>query len=364
MTKRVYNFSAGPATLPLPVLEKAQQTFLALPEAGMSVLEMSHRSEWFTHIIETAEANIRKLYSIPGNYSVLFLQGGATLQFSMLAASFLRGSSTPADYVLTGSWANKAIKEANKEGPTHIAWDGKGDNFIRVPRQDELELNADSPYVHITSNETIQGVEWQKEPDTQGVPLLCDMSSDFLSRPIDVSKYAMIYAGAQKNAGGAGVTVVIVRNDMLEKVPENLPSMMDYRLLAEKKSLYNTPPSYAIYIVMLVTEWLLNQIGGLEAMNRINQQKAGLLYELIDQSDGFYNGHAQTDSRSLMNVTWRLPNDDLQATFLKQAKACNLYELKGHRSVGGIRASIYNAMTMEGVQALRDFMMDFQKQHG
>ncbi len=361
--KRVYNFSAGPATLPLPVLEQAQQTFLALPEAGMSVLEMSHRSSWFTEIIETTEANIRKLYNIPGNYKVLFLQGGASLQFSMLSASFLRGSNTPADYVLSGSWANKAIKEAGKEGPTNIAWDGKPDNFVRVPKQDELSLTSGSPYMHVTSNETIQGVQWAQTPDAQGAPLICDMSSDFLSRPINVEDYAMIYAGAQKNAGGSGVTVVIIRDDMLEKVPDNMPSMLDYRLMAEKKSLYNTPPSYAIYIVMLVTDWLLNQIGGLQKMTQINQEKANLLYSVIDQSEGFYSGHAQEDSRSLMNVTWRLPNDDLQAIFLDQAKACDLYELKGHRSVGGIRASIYNAMTLKGVEALRDFMVEFQKQH-
>jgi len=361
--KRVYNFSAGPATLPLPVLEKAQQTFLALPDAGMSVLEMSHRSTWFTEIIETTEANIRKLYNIPGNYKVLFLQGGATLQFSMLSASFLRGSSTPADYILSGSWANKAIKEATKEGLTNIAWDGKNDNFVRMPKSDELSLTSGAPYVHMTSNETIQGVQWTQTPDTQGAPLICDMSSDFLSHPINVEDYAMIYAGAQKNAGGSGVTVIIIRDDMLEKVPGNLPSMLDYRLMAEKKSLYNTPPSYAIYIVMLVTEWLVNQIGGLEKMNQINQEKASLLYDLIDQSEGFYDGHAQSDSRSLMNVTWRLQKGDLQTTFIDQAKACDLYELKGHRSVGGIRASIYNAMTLEGVQALKDFMIDFKSQN-
>lgn len=364
MTKRVYNFSAGPATLPLSVLEEAQRDLVALPEAGMSVLEMSHRSSWFTEIVERAEANVRKLYDVPEHYQVLFLQGGASLQFSMVAINFLRGSGKPADYILSGSWANKALKEARREGAVNAAWDGSNDGYSRVPTQQELVLDPNAAYVHMTSNETIQGIQFSYTPDTGGVPLICDMSSDFISRPIELERYAMVYAGAQKNAGGAGATVVIIRNDLLQHVPEGQHSMLDYRLLAEKHSLYNTPPSFAIYTVMLVSGWLLNEVGGLAQVDAQNRQKAQLLYDVIDQSEGFYRGHAAADSRSLMNVTWRLADERLQLRFLEQAKACDLYELKGHRSVGGIRASIYNAMPLEGVRALRDFMVDFQQRHG
>lgn len=369
MEKRVYNFSAGPATLPSTVLEQAQRHLMALPGAGMSVLELSHRSSWFEQIIETSEANLRQLLNVPQHYKVLFLQGGASLQFSMLAINFLRNSGKSADYIVTGSWGKKAVKEARREGSVNVVWDGQTEHYARVPKQDELNLNPDATYVHLTSNETIEGVQYHGEIAGSGeiaggaVPLICDMSSDFISRPIDVSRYAMIYAGAQKNAGGSGVTLVIIRDDLLERVPENMHSMMDYRLMAEKKSLYNTPPSFAIYIVMLVTRWLLDEVGGLEQMAKINREKALILYDVIDQSGGFYRGHAQPDSRSAMNVTWRLSEESLEQEFLQQAQACDLYQLKGHRSVGGIRASLYNAMPTEGVKALRDFMAEFQKQH-
>lgn len=363
MEKRVYNFSAGPATLPPAVLEEAKRHLMALPGAGMSVLELSHRSSWFEQIIETSEANLRQLLNVPGHYKVLFLQGGASLQFSMLAINFLRNSGKPADYIVTGAWSKKAVKEARREGTVNVVWDGQTDDYTRVPQRDELNLNPDASYVHFTSNETIEGVQYDGEVAGSAAPLICDMSSDFISRPIDVTRYAMIYAGAQKNAGGAGVTLVIIRDDLLERVPDNMHSMMDYRLMAEKKSLYNTPPSFAIYIVMLVTRWLLDEVGSLEQMAKINREKALILYDVIDESDGFYRGHAQRGSRSTMNVTWRLSAEALEQQFLQQAQACDLVQLKGHRSVGGIRASIYNAMPMEGVKALRDFMAEFQKQH-
>jgi phosphoserine aminotransferase len=281
----------------------------------------------------------------------------------MVPINFLRGTGKPADYILTGSWGEKAIQEAAREGSAQVAWNGKAENHVRAPQQEELDLDPNAAYAHFTSNETIQGVEFPSEPDTGTVPLICDGSSDFLSRPIAVERYGLIYAGAQKNAGPAGVTIVIIRDDLLERVPDNLPAMLDYRLQAKNKSLYNTPPAFAIYIVMLVTRWLLEQIGGLEKMAALNREKAALLYDAIDRSEGFYRGHARPDSRSMMNVTWRLPSEELEKEFVKQAQPLGLYELKGHRSVGGIRASIYNAMPPEGVSALRDFMLEFQRQH-
>lgn len=357
MAQRVWNFSAGPGMLPLSVLEEAQRDLLALPGVGMSVLEISHRSKWFDAIIEEAEQNLRELLRIPSHYKVLFLQGGASLQFAMVPMNLLGGGS--ADYIVTGSWGEKAYKEAVKVGKARLAWNGKAENYTRIPRPDELELDPNAAYVHFTSNETIQGVQFPAEPPVGDRPLVCDASSDFLSRPIPIERYALIYAGAQKNAGPAGVTIVIIREDMLARTPENMPAMLDYRLQAENRSLYNTPPVFAIYMVMLVTRWLRDTIGGLERMYQINREKANLLYEVIDQSEGFYRGHAHPEYRSLMNVTWRLPSEELEKEFLKEAEAHQLYELKGHRSVGGCRASIYNAMPLEGVRALREFMLDF-----
>jgi phosphoserine aminotransferase len=360
MTKRVYNFSAGPSVLPLPVLEEAQRDLVALPEAGMSILEVSHRSKWFIEVLEEAEANLRQLLQIPANYQVLFLQGGANLQFSMVPINLLRGQDKPADYIITGSWSVKAMQEAQREGEVRVIWNGKTDKFVRVPQPSELTTDSQAAYVHFTSNETIQGVEFFTEPVVGNVPLICDMSSDFMSRPLDVSRYGLIYAGAQKNAGPAGVTIVIVRDDLLENIPNDIHTMLNYRIHAEKKSSFNTPPVFAIYMVMLVTRWLLNDIGGLEKMATLNQQKAQLLYDAVDQSNGFYRGHAQPDSRSIMNVTFNLTTPELEQAFIKQAQTHDLHTLKGHRSVGGVRASIYNAMPIEGVQALRDFMIEFQ----
>ncbi|GIV17469.1 MAG: phosphoserine aminotransferase [Armatimonadota bacterium] len=363
MTERVFNFSPGPATLPLPVLQEVQQNLLALPGVGASILEISHRSKTFEQIIAQAEENIRRLLNLPPEYHVLFLQGGASLQFSQVPMSFLRGTGRSADYIVTGSWAKRALAEAQREGNVRVVWDGKGENYSRVPGHGEYEVDPNAAYVHFTSNETIQGIQFPSEPETGDVPLVCDASSDFLSRHIDVARYGLIYAGAQKNVGPAGVTIVIIRQDLLEQVPDNLPTMLNYKVHAEHRSLYNTPPVFAVYIVMLVTRWLLENIGGLEQMHAINRQKAQMLYDAIDRSEGFYRGHAQPDSRSLMNVTWRLPSEELETAFVQQAKEAGLHELKGHRSVGGIRASIYNAMPIEGVRTLVEFMEHFRQKH-
>jgi phosphoserine aminotransferase len=363
MTERIFNFSAGPAVLPVPVLEEAQRNLLALPGVGMSVLEISHRSKPFDAIIQNAEADLRALLGIPSNYKVLFLQGGASLQFSMVPMNLLaKGRS--ADYILTGSWGQGAIKEAKKFGAVREAASTADSNFSRVTEQHELKLDPEAAYVHFTSNETIFGVEYKSEPEVGGVPLVCDMSSDFISRPVDVSKYGLIYAGAQKNAGPAGATIVIVRDDLLERVPEGLPAMLDYRNLAKNNSMYNTPPCFPIYICGLVFKWLKDEVGGLEKIHALNKEKAQILYDAIDASGGYYRGHAVPESRSLMNVTFRLPSEDLENKFTKEATAAGLDGLKGHRSVGGIRASIYNAFPKEGVVKLVEFMREFQRRNG
>jgi phosphoserine aminotransferase len=360
MTERVYNFSAGPATLPVSALEQAQGEMLNYRGTGMSVMEMSHRSKAFESIIHEAEADLRKLLNIPENYKVLFLQGGASLQFAMVPMNLLPKGSR-ADYILTGSWGQGAIKEAKKLGSVREAATTADTNFNRLPKPEEIKLDSNAAYVHFTSNETIFGVEFDEEPSTGDVPLVCDMSSDFISRPIDVSKYGLIYAGAQKNAGPAGATIVIVRDDLLERVPENLPAMLDYRNLAKSGSMYNTPPCYAIYICGLVFKWLINDIGGLEKIHALNKEKAKLLYDAIDSSDGYFRGHAEKDCRSLMNVTFRLPSEELENKLVKEATAVGLDGLKGHRSVGGLRASIYNAFPKAGVEKLVEFMSEFQK---
>ena len=360
MTERIYNFSAGPAVLPESVLKKAQADLFALPGVGMSVLEISHRSATFEQIIKEAEDDLRRLLNIPANYKVLFLQGGASLQFSMVPMNLLpKGKS--ADYILTGSWGQSAIREAKKLGTVREAASTADTNFNRLPRPEEIRLDPDAAYVHFTSNETIFGVEFQQEPDFGDAPLICDASSDFISRPLDVSKYGLIYAGAQKNAGPAGATIVIIREDLLERVPEGLPAMLDYKNLAKNGSMYNTPPCFAIYICGLVFKWALNEVGGLEKVQALNQQKAKILYDAIDASDGYYRGHAEKDCRSLMNVTFRLPSEEQEKKFIKEATAAGLDGLKGHRSVGGLRASIYNAFPQSGVEKLVEFMSEFQK---
>ncbi|MEX2273971.1 MAG: 3-phosphoserine/phosphohydroxythreonine transaminase [Actinomycetota bacterium] len=364
MSDRVWNFSAGPATLPERVLAEAREGIHELSGSGMSILEISHRSPAFQDVIAEAEAELRALLGIPDSYAVLFLQGGASLQFSMVAMNLLRGRTPGADYVVTGSWGAKAVSEARHEGSLRIVWSGEDEGFTRVPRPNELRITDDAAYVHFTSNETIQGVQWQSEPDTpDGVPLVCDMSSDFLSRPIEIDRYGVLFAGAQKNAGPAGVTVVALRRELLDRVPDGLPSMLDYRTQEKSKSLYNTPPTFAIYVVMLVARWLRDEIGGLGEMASRNAEKAGLLYDAIDGSGGFYRGHADPSSRSRMNVTFRLPSEDLERRFLDIAAERGLLELKGHRSVGGLRASIYNAMPLEGVRTLTELLETFRAEH-
>jgi phosphoserine aminotransferase len=362
MTERIFNFSAGPAVLPESVLKKAQEDLFALPGVGMSVLEVSHRSAAFEQIIKEAEEDLRKLLATPENYKVLFLQGGASLQFTMVPMNLLpKGAS--ADYILTGSWGQGAIKEAKKLGTVREAATTADTNFNRLPAPDAIKLDPNAAYVHFTSNETIFGVEFQEEPHVGDVPLVCDMSSDFISKPIDVSKYGLIYAGAQKNAGPAGATIVIIRDDLLERVPDGLPAMLDYRNLAKNGSMYNTPPCFAIYLCGLVFKWALNE-GGLTALHARNAEKAKILYDAIDASDGYYRGHAEKDCRSLMNVTFRLPSEELEKKFIKESTAAGLDGLKGHRSVGGLRASIYNAFPKAGVEKLVEFMSEFQKNNG
>lgn len=358
--KRAYNFNPGPGALPLEVLQQAQAELLDFKGTGMSVMEISHRSKEFEAVIQTAEADLRDLLGIPANYKIMFLQGGATLQFAMLAMN-LRATGS-ADYIVTGAWSKIALKEAQKLGTARAAANTEKEGFNCIPAS--LDLDPNAAYLHMTSNETIHGVEYFSEPTPlDGVPLVCDTSSDFISRPIDISKYAFLYAGAQKNAGPSGVTVVIARDDMLERTPANLPVMLDYKTLAASGSLHNTPPSFAIYMVGLVFQWAKRQ-GGLAAIEKVNRVKAGLVYDAIDQSGGFYRGHAKPEARSLMNIPFRLPSEELEETFAKEAKKNNLIGLKGHRSVGGMRASVYNAVTTEGAQSLVDFMKEFQKKNG
>jgi phosphoserine aminotransferase len=357
MTERIYNFSAGPAVLPVPVLEQAQREMLSLPGVGMSVMEISHRSKPF----DGAERGLRELMGSPENYRVLFLQGGASLQFSMIPMNLLTEGAS-ADYIVTGSWGKKAVKEAKKVGAVNIAADLADSRYTRTPEPHEIKLDGNAAYVHVTSNETIEGVEWKDDPDVGDVPLVSDASSDIMSRPVDVSKYGLIYAGAQKNLGPSGVTLVIIRDDLLKRIPDGLHTMLDYRTHADNDSLYNTPNTWGIYILNLVCQWVKDK-GGLEAVYRENQTKAKLIYDAIDATD-FYRGHAAVESRSLMNVTFRLPTEELEKQFAKEANNAKLDGLKGHRSVGGLRASIYNAFPREGCEALVQFMREFERVNG
>jgi phosphoserine aminotransferase len=358
---RAYNFSAGPAVLPEEVLRQAQEEMLDWRGSGMSVMEMSHRGKEFVSIAEQAEADLRELLAVPDNYKVLFLQGGASTQFAMVPLNLLQGKSG-ADYINTGSWSKKAISEAKRYCSVNVAGSSEAAGFTTVPAQSELKLNPEAAYVHHTPNETIGGVEFPYVPETGDVPLVADMSSNILSRPIDVAKYGVIYAGAQKNIGPAGLTVAIVRDDLIGKAAEATPAMLDYAPHVEADSMYNTPPTYAWYLAGLVFQWLKRN-GGLTAMAEVNQRKAKALYDAIDTSD-FYSNPVDKNCRSLMNVPFILANADLDAAFLSEAKAAGLVTLKGHRSVGGMRASIYNAMPEEGVKALIDFMADFEKRNG
>jgi phosphoserine aminotransferase len=362
-TPRVFNFAAGPAVLPLPVLEEAQRDLVSMPGVGMSILEMSHRGKFFEGVLQQTERDIRTLAGVPDGYKVLFLPGGASLQFSMVPLNFLPRDGS-ADYIVSGAWSQKAVKEAKKVGGVKIAWTGEADNFKTIPAQADLKLDPNAAFVSFTSNETIHGVEFKYVPDTGNVPLVCDTSSDMFSRPIDVTKHALIYAGAQKNIGPAGVALVIIKDEWLKKRVEDarLPTMLSYAIHAENTSMYNTPPVFAIYIMGLVMKWLLG-IGGLAGIHEINQRKAAKLYAEIDRT-GFYKGHSAKACRSLMNVTFRLPSEELEAAFAKEAKAAGLDGLKGHRSVGGLRASIYNAFPEAGIDALVSFMQEFEKRNG
>jgi phosphoserine aminotransferase len=357
---RIYNFSAGPAILPTEVLEKAQRELLSLDGIGMSVMEISHRSKHFAPYLEAAERGIRASLQVPENYRVLFLQGGASLQFSMIPMNFLK---TSADYVVTGAWSEKAVQEARKSGAVNVIYSTKDGGYRSVPAQEELNFSPSADYVHYCSNETIDGVEFKYDLDGKGIPVVCDASSNILSKPIDIEKYALIYAGAQKNIGPSGVTLVIIRDDLLERAPANQFSMLDYRAFAAHDSMPNTPNTWGIYLVSLVCEWLTEK-GGVAEIARLNEEKAKILYDAIDSSDGFYRGHAETAARSLMNVTFRLPSEDLESQFVAEAAAHGLDGLKGHRSVGGIRASVYNAFPKEGALALVEFMREFAHRNG
>ena len=360
-SSRIYNFSAGPAVLPLPVLEEAQRDLVMLPGVGMSVMEISHRSKTFEGILAQAEADMRSLAGIPPNYKVLFLQGGASLQFSMVPMNLLTAGAV-VDYVVTGDWAKKAMKEAKRVGTTNVAATTEAGGFKRVPKPAEIKYTPGAAYVHMTSNNTIFGTQFHEFPETTGAPLVCDTSSDMYSKPIDVSKFGLIYAGAQKNLGPSGVTVVIIREDLLSRSADTLPTMLSYKTHADNGSMYNTPPAFGIYILGLVLKWMKG-VGGLEAIGKINARKGKALYDELDRSD-FWRPHAEQDSRSLMNVTFRLPNEDLEKLFVKQSTEAGFDGLKGHRSVGGLRASIYNAFPEEGVNALVQFMREFEKKNG
>jgi len=359
---RIHNFNPGPAALPLPVLEEIQESFLNYKRCGMSIVEMSHRSKEFEAILGDAILRTKRLLKLDDRFHVLFLQGGATLQFAMIPMNFLTDGGS-ADYVNTGTWSTNAIKEArvlNK--PIQVVASSEDKQFTYIPGP--ITFNPDAVYAHITSNNTIRGTQWSRFPDTRGVPIIADMSSDFMSRPFDARPFGLVYAGAQKNIGPAGVTLVIVRDDLLARVPENLPVMLKYTTFSSKNSLYNTPPAFAIYVVQLVLKWIEETVGGLENMASVNRAKAERLYRCIDESGGFYRGTAEPASRSQMNVTFRLAGEDLEKRFLDEATKNGLGGLKGHRSVGGCRASLYNAVSMEAVDALVEFMNTFAKRNG
>lgn len=361
MSQRIHNFNAGPAALPLPVLEQIQNEMLDFRGSGMSVLEVSHRSKWFEEVLDDAIVRIKRLLKLDDRFQVLFLQGGASTQFCMVPMN-LALEGKPVDYTDTGMWATKAIKEARIQGKdVRVTASSADREYTYIPK--EIPVDPDASYLHITSNNTIRGTQWRSFPNAGSVPLVSDMSSDIFSRVFDPAPFGLIYAGAQKNAGPAGVTLVILRNDMLERVPGSLPTMLKYTTFAEKKSMFNTPPCFAIYVVWLVARWLEETIGGIDKMEGMNRRKAELIYGYMDSQD-FYRGTADADSRSWMNVTFRLPTPELEVQFLKETLAQGLGGLKGHRSVGGCRASIYNAVTLESVQTLVDFMKDFARRNG
>ena len=353
---RIYNFSAGPSMMPLPVLEKAAAEMTNYGGSGMSVMEMSHRSKYYDDIINGAQDVLRRVYNIPDNYRILFMQGGATMQFSAVPLNLM--VTGKADYAITGNFARNAYKEAKKFGDIHIAATSEADNFTWVPTPDQLDIRPDADYFYICANNTIFGTEWHYDPNAGDVPVVADMSSNILSKPVDISKYGIIYAGAQKNMGPAGMAVVIIREDLMGHYRENMPVLLDYQLMADKNSMYNTPPTYSIYMMKLVTEWV-EQMGGLEAMAKNADLRSSMLYDYLDSTD-FYKGAAQKASRSRMNVTFRTGNEELDKKFIQESIDAGMTNLKGHRLVGGMRASIYNAMPIEGVEYLIDFMKKFE----
>jgi len=359
--RNALNFSGGPGALPESVLLQVQEAILEVPEVGLSVLGISHRSDWFAAVISELEGNIRALLGLSADYHVLLLQGGATQQFSMVPMTLLRGKTHPAEYLHTGYWSGKALPEARREGPIDVIWSGADSGFRRLPGDDELSFSAEAPYLHYVSNETVEGLQFHRVLGRDDVPRVCDMSSDFLSAPCEAERFSLIYAHAQKNIGPAGVTVVLLRDELLGDAPTDLPSFLDYRSHIAAHSNFNTPPIFAIYVVLLVTRWLLNEIGGLARMAQINQRKAELLYRLLDESEGFYRGHAAPQDRSLMNVSFNLATPALEAQFLADALAAGFSGLGGHRAIGGIRASIYNALTLSATEELAGFMENFRR---
>jgi phosphoserine aminotransferase len=359
--KNSLNFSGGPGALPESVLLQVQESIIAVPDIGLSILGISHRSDWFAAVVAELETNIRKLLGLSEKYHVLFLQGGATQQFSMVPMNLLREQTCPAEYLHTGYWSGKSIPEAKREGPVRVVWNGEAGGFKRLPTDDELSFSPDAPYLHYVSNETVEGLQFHRVLGRDDVPRVCDMSSDFLSVPCEAERFSLIYAHAQKNIGPAGVTVVLIRDELLKDSPANLPTSLDYRVQAEARSNYNTPPVFAIYVVLLVTRWLISEINGLTRMAQINQGKAQVLYRLLDRSDGFYRGKAESQDRSMMNVSFNLATPDMEKQFLAEATAAGFSGLAGHRTVGGIRASIYNGLTLPAVEKLADFMEEFQK---
>jgi phosphoserine aminotransferase len=355
------NFSGGPGVLPESVLAQVQEAIVRVPEVGLSILGISHRSDWFAAVIAEIETNIRTLLGLGDDYQVLLLQGGATQQFSMVPMTLLRGQSQAADYLHTGYWSGKSLPEARREGPVRIAWSGEAGGFRRLPGDDELAFSPDAPYIHYVSNETVEGLQFHRTLGRDDVPRICDMSSDFLSRPCAAERFSLIYAHAQKNIGPAGVTVVVLRDELLRNNPADLPGFLDYRAHIQAHSNFNTPPVFAIYVVLLVTRWLLDEIGGLARMAEINRGKAAMLYDALDRSGGFYRGRAAPEDRSLMNVAFNLANPELERQFLEQAAQAGFSGLGGHRAIGGLRASIYNALSRPAVAQLVEFMEDFRR---
>ncbi|EHB67999.1 3-phosphoserine/phosphohydroxythreonine transaminase [Paenibacillus lactis] len=358
MSKRAFNFNAGPAALPLEVLERAQAEFVDYRNTGMSIMEMSHRGAVYEAVHNEAQERLLSLLGNPSGYKVLFIQGGASTQFAMIPMNFL-GQGQTANYVMTGSWADKALKEAKLIGETHVAASSEESKYMSLPKLADIQLSDNAAYLHLTSNETIEGTQFKDFPDTGAVPLICDMSSDILSRPFDLSRFGMVYAGAQKNLGPSGVAVVIVREDLITDSPKHLPTMLRYNTYLKNNSLYNTPPSFGIYMINEVLKWI-EEKGGLAGVQDMNRKKAALIYDAIDNSGGFYRGCVNPDSRSDMNITFRLETEELEKEFVKASEKEGFVGLKGHRSVGGLRASVYNAVPYESCKALVDFMEHFK----